>query len=158
MMLMASGVLAKPPAPFVNFQDLPLPANTAMTHYWDCCKPSCAWAQGQNSTRVADRTVCDSLSGQRLYADGLDAQSACDAKGAGAVTCPDQAPFFDGASGVWMGFVAVQSNAEGAHHPCPTALVTRARLNSALTSLTSHVQETSTTAVTATTSTPPARA
>ena len=82
-------------------------ATSDMTHYWDCCKPSCGWDGGQGASRIAERSMCDSH-GSKVGAAGLSATSSCDAKGAGIITCPDQQPFHDKASGVWMRFVASQ--------------------------------------------------
>eukprot|EP00966_Prymnesium_polylepis_P208015 4818455-Prymnesium_polylepis.1 len=78
-----------------------------MTHYWDCCKPSCGWDAGQGEARLPLRTMCDET-GKKLGSEGVSAESACNAGGRGVTMCADQAPFYDAASGTWMGFVATQ--------------------------------------------------
>lgn len=79
-----------------------------MTHYWDCCKPSCGWDDGQGDDRIALKAVCDSHGDTRQK--GLEATSACDegARGRGATMCADLSPFLDKATGIWMGYVASQ--------------------------------------------------
>ena len=90
-------------APKVRFEG----SSTNMTHYWDCCKPSCGWDSGQGKVRVPLQSMCDER-GIRI-GSGVDAPSACDdAKGRGVTVCPDMAPFFDLESRHWFGFVATQ--------------------------------------------------
>lgn len=83
----------------------------ALTHYWDCCRPSCSWDQGQNVSRIANRSMCDARTADRLGSGSAGAKSSCDVHGAGAVMCPDQAPFFDSETHTWMGFVASPNGA-----------------------------------------------
>ena len=80
-----------------------------MTHYWDCCKPSCGWDAKQGSSRIPLRTLCDEA-GRKVGAAGLAEKSACDAGGRGVTMCADQAPFYEPESGRWMGFVATQDH------------------------------------------------
>ena len=51
--------------------------SSAVTHFWDCCKPSCGWDDGQGAARLPLRTMCDPR-GVRLGAAGVNATSACD--------------------------------------------------------------------------------
>jgi len=79
-----------------------------ITHFWDCCKPSCGWDDGQGQGRLPLKAMCDQ-NGRKVGGLGIEAESACDAKkGRGVTTCPDMAPFLDLESGHWMGFVATQ--------------------------------------------------
>ena len=82
-------------------------ASQAMTHYWDCCKPSCGWDAKQGASRMQLLTMCDET-GKKIGADGVGAQSACSAGGRGVTMCADQQPFYHHASRQWMGFVASQ--------------------------------------------------
>jgi len=87
-----------------------------MTHYWDCCKPSCVWDKGQGAARTPLATACDSGSGSKLGPIGINKTSACDQSGNGAIMCPDQAPFFDNVTQRWLGFVAAQDT--GSNSDC----------------------------------------
>ena len=79
-----------------------------VTHFWDCCKPSCGWDDGQGQGRLPLKAMCDEH-GRKVGGAGIEAGSACDAKkGKGVTTCPDMAPFLDLETGHWMGFVATQ--------------------------------------------------
>ena len=76
-----------------------------ITHYWDCCKASCSWDSGQGTDRIAYSSMCG-VDGSKLDPSAVETGSACDAGGSsGVVMCPDQTPFYDKASGAWMGFV-----------------------------------------------------
>ena len=84
----------------------------SITHYWDCCMPSCGWDQGQGADRIPIKTMCN-IDGSKAGKSGIDTQSACDQGGqAGVIMCPDQQPFFDKASQQWMGFVASQDTGQ----------------------------------------------
>ena len=79
-----------------------------VTHFWDCCKPSCGWDDGRGQGRLPLKAMCDH-NGRKVGGLGIEAESACDAKkGKGVTTCPDMAPFQDLETGHWMGFVATQ--------------------------------------------------
>ena len=82
-------------------------ADNEVSHYWDCCKPSCGWDFNQGAGRIATKADCDNK-GNKLYSGGLNGSSACTKNGNGVTMCPDQLPFYDKLAKKWMAFVAVQ--------------------------------------------------
>jgi len=68
-----------------------------MTHYWDCCKPSCAWPGGQGLLVKS----CDSTGATK---SDPNAKSVCD-DSSGSATCKDQMPWIE--DGILYGFGAV---------------------------------------------------
>ncbi|XP_076269482.1 endoglucanase-like [Rhynchophorus ferrugineus] len=58
------------------------------THYWDCCKPSCAWNYETFQIKAVDSCAID---GVTLVDD--QQQSGCEETGGNAYTCNAQQPF-----------------------------------------------------------------
>ena len=71
------------------------------TRYWDCCKPSCAWAMSSLTNPV---TVCDAS--DKPLASGANTASGC--AGGSAYMCSSQSPWAVSDS-LAYGFAAVSS-------------------------------------------------
>lgn len=85
-----------------------------MTHYWDCCKPSCAWpGSAPFVTRTCDKTGV-------FTSTDINQQSVCDDNVNGSATCRDQAPWIN-EDGVLYGFGAVGGDPK-TDHICGTCV------------------------------------
>lgn len=76
-------------APLLPYVTAQASGSGGTTRYWDCCKPSCAWA-GKASLKQGPVGTCD-RSDNGLN-DGGATRSGCDSGGS-AYMCSDQAPW-----------------------------------------------------------------
>lgn len=81
-----------------------------MTHYWDCCKPSCGWNDppiyANNNGKVVE--TCGAAGGEQFRLDVPWEASTCD--GGPAFTCTDQLPWVEGDT--LYGYVANQDTGD----------------------------------------------
>jgi len=84
--------------------------NAMMTHYWDCCKPSCGWNDPPIYANNNGRSVetCGAADGEAVRLDVPWEASVCD--GGPAFTCTDQLPWVEG--GTLYGYVANQDTGD----------------------------------------------
>ena len=90
------------------FSDEPWQAGGDMTHYWDCCKESCAWKDSPFVVNSCNKT------GTNPSKTGKDATSVCDPNGTIA-TCTNRYPWIK--DNILYGYVAGPNNGKA---PCGT--------------------------------------
>nr|ADU33285.1 endo-beta-1,4-glucanase [Chrysomela tremula] len=86
------GYSASEPSPTIIPRQGGLSGTGITTRYWDCCKPSCSWADHVTYTKNATPVTSCSVDGVTEIDAGI--QSGCAEDGSGSsYTCSNQQPF-----------------------------------------------------------------